>query len=157
MTGSWRDRWAGLAARERRFVVAGVLVVGAALANVVLWRPLVDDLPRAERDAERAERRLDRVRAAALAAGTRDTAAPSREPIDVALRAALARAGIPPADATIDAGAGRVQLVLASVRFEALVALLDGLARDAAIHVVDATITARVEPGLVRAELALAR
>jgi len=37
------------------------------------------------------------------------------------------------------------------------VGLVDTLAREHAVHVVEATITARVEPGRVRAELALAR
>jgi type II secretory pathway component PulM len=151
-----RERWSALATRERRFVVAGGLVVAAALANVLLWQPVVADLPRAEHDAIRAELRLDRARAAALAAGTRNTT-PAREPVDVAVRAALARAGVASSDATLDVDAGRATLVLASVRFETLVALVDALAHDAAVHVVDATFTARVEPGRVRAELSLAR
>lgn len=153
---SLKDRWSALATRERRFVVAGALVVAAALANVLLWQPVVADLPRAERDAIRAELRLDRARAAAHAAGTR-TPAQAREPVDVAVRAALARTGVAPSDATLEVDTGRATLVLASARFETLVALVDALARDAAVHVVDATITARVEPGRVRAELSLAR
>lgn len=158
MTGAdaLAQRWTALAPRERSLVVAGALVVAAALAYALLWQPVVADLPRAERDAARAASRLDRARANALAAGTRTTA-PAREPLDVAIRAALARAGVPASEATLDAAAGRATLLLASVRFETLVALVDALARDAAVHVVDATIAARVEPGRVRAELALAR
>lgn len=156
MAYALRERWSALDVRERRFLVAGVLVVGAALANWLLWQPVVGDLPRAERDAARAELRLERARSAVLASGTR-TAAPARDPVDVAIRTALSRNGIAPADATLEPGAGRATLVLPSVRFETLVALVDTLARDAAVHVVDATITARVESGRVRAELTLAR
>ncbi len=155
-TGALRERWYSLAARERRFVVLGVLVVGAALAHGVLWRPVVADLPRAEREAIRAETRLAHARAAALTGGARGEA-PAREPLDGAVRAALARAGVAPADATLDSTPGRATLVLPSVRFDTLVALLDALAREAAVHVVDATIAARVEPGRVRAELTLSR
>lgn len=154
--GAFRERWRSLGARERRFVIAGTLVVGAALVNVVLWRPVATDLPRAEREAARAETRLLHARAAALAGGAQGEA-PAREPLDSAIRAALARADIAPADAMLDANAGRATLVLPSVRFDTLVALIDALAREAAVHVVDATIAARVEPGRVRAELTLSR
>ena len=53
--------------------------------------------------------------------------------------------------------AGRATLLLASVRFDTLIALLDALAREDAVHVVDATISARVEADRVRAELTLSR
>lgn len=149
-------RWSGLAARERRFVAAGAFVVAAAIAYALLWQPIVADLPRAERDAASAELRLERARAAALASQTRGVA-PADAPIDAAIRAGLAKAGIAAADATLESDGTRATLVLASVRFDALVPLLGALARDAALHVVDATITARVEPGSVRAELTLAR
>lgn len=154
--GAFTDRWSALGTRERRFVVAGALVVGAAIANAFLWQPVVADLPRAERDAARSERRLERARADAVAGAARGEAS-ARDPIDVSIRSALARSGIAAADATLEPQAERATLVLASVRFDTLVALLDALARHAAIHVVDATITARAEPGSVRAELTLAR
>lgn len=149
-----RERWSGLGARERRFVVAGALVVGAAIANVLLWRPIETDLARAGRDAARAEARLERARAAALAGDTRGET-PARAPLDVAIRTALARAGV--TDATLEVNADRATMLLPSVRFDALVALLDALAREDAVHVVDATISARVEADRVRAELTLSR
>ncbi len=151
-----RERWSGLGARERRFVVAGALVVGAAIANVLLWRPIEGDLARAGRDAARAETRLERARAAALDGSTRGET-PARAPLDVAIRTALARAGITAADATLEMSAGRATLLLASVRFDTLIALLDALAREGAVHVVDATISARVEADRVRAELTRSR
>ncbi|HQU49530.1 MAG TPA: hypothetical protein PLM09_10450, partial [Casimicrobiaceae bacterium] len=80
-----------------------------------------------------------------------------RAPLDVAIRTALARAGITAADATLEMSAGRATLLLASVRFDTLIALLDALAREGAVHVVDATISARVEADRVRAELTLSR
>ena len=50
-----------------------------------------------------------------------------------------------------------MRIVFADVGVDPLVALLDTLYRDAQLRVVEATLTARVEPGTVRAELTLAR
>jgi type II secretory pathway component PulM len=50
-----------------------------------------------------------------------------------------------------------VSAVLGSVPFDTLVRVLDDLARAEHVRVIEARITARVEPGTVRAELALGR
>lgn len=145
-----------LAPRERRVVGAGAIVVVGALAWAYAWHPLVQDLPRAKRDAERAQARLAAARESASVGGTR-AAAPARAPIEAAIRSALATSGADPATASLDVSGPRAALTLPSVPFAALVGLVDALAREQAIHVVEATITARVEPGRVRAELSLAR
>ena len=69
----------------------------------------------------------------------------------------FAQRKIDPADATIVAAGGRVTLTFASIGFDTMLGLLDTLAREHAIHVVEATILPRVEPGRVRADLVLAR
>ena len=51
----------------------------------------------------------------------------------------------------------RVHVVLPEVRFDALVAALDALARDDGLRPVEASLTARVDPGTLRAELSFAR
>ncbi|HET9340142.1 MAG TPA: type II secretion system protein GspM [Casimicrobiaceae bacterium] len=153
---AWRDRWSALAPRERRIVVTGILIVAAALAVTLLWLPLVADLPRARAEADRAERRLASATAAVATAASRATT-PSRAPLEAALRAALARHGIGSGEATLEVAGARATLTLPSLRFATLVALVDALAREDAVTVVEATITARVEPGRVRAELALSR
>ena len=56
-----------------------------------------------------------------------------------------------------EATEGAFRIVIDAAPFDALVHALDTLARDEGIRVADATVTARVEPGTVRAELALAR
>ena len=151
-----RDRYDQLAPRERRWLAAGALVVAGALVYAFAWQALVADRARAERDAERAESRLARTRDAAAVSGTR-APAPARQPIDAAIRDALARQGIAEADASLEITGGRAALTLPSVRFATVVGLVDALAREHAVHVVDATFVARVEPGRVRAELSLAR
>ena len=150
------DRWATMSARERGFVIAGAIVIAAAVLYAYVWRPLLDDLPRAQREAERAERRLLAATASASAAATRANIA-ARAPLDAAVRSAMARQGLSANDATLEIAGGRAAVTLPSVRFGTLVAFLDTLAREEAVHVVDGTITARVEPGRVRAELSLGR
>ena len=156
MSDAWRERWSVLAPRERAMLVAGALVVAGALLYAFAWRPLVDDLPRARADAERADRRLALATASASVAASR-TQAPARGPLDASIRGALARQGLGAGDATLEVAGTRAALTIPSIRFATLVALGDALARSDAVHVVDATITARVEPGMVRAELTLAR
>ncbi len=57
---------------------------------------------------------------------------------------------------SIDWRDGRARIVLAEVGYDALIVALEALQRDARLRVVEATLTARVEPGIVRAELTLA-
>ena len=52
---------------------------------------------------------------------------------------------------------GRARIVFAAVGYDALIVALEALQRDAQLRAVEATLTARVEPGMVRAELTLAR
>ena len=52
---------------------------------------------------------------------------------------------------------GRAYVVLAAVDYDALIVALEAMQRDARLRAVEATLTARVEPGMVRAELTLAR
>jgi hypothetical protein len=53
--------------------------------------------------------------------------------------------------------AGRYAVVVDDARFDVIVAALDALARDEGVYVAAATLTARVEPGRVRADLTLTR
>lgn len=156
MIAAVADRWAQLAPRERAFVLAGTLVVAAALAWATLGDQAGDGRARSARDAERSTLRLAQARADAAVVATRPVAT-ARDAPDVAIRAALARRGIGAADATVAVAGGRATLTLASVRFDHLVGLIDALARDEALHVAEATFLPRVEPGRVRAELQLAR
>lgn len=151
-----RNRWDGLSARERAFLVAGAVVVFAALAWGLVADPLARQLPDARRDAARAALALEIAQRDAQAASTRSTA-PARGPVEADLRQAFAQRKIDPADATIVAAGGRVTLTFASIGFDTMLGLLDTLAREHAIHVVEAKILPRVEPGRVRADLVLAR
>jgi type II secretory pathway component PulM len=74
-----------------------------------------------------------------------------------AVERALAERSLRPAVTALDEKDGRVRLTFAAVRFDALVALLDALAKTDGLRAVEAVLAARVEPGTIRAELTLAR
>lgn len=162
---SWRmppavARWsASRTPRERAVLAALAVLVAALLAWFAVWQPLQRDLAALQ---------------AAVPAGQRALAGARRMADDMT---SLARN--PPAQRTVDARAelerlaterglrsavteiawrdDRVRLVFADVSVDALVPFLEALARDARLTVREATLTARVEPGSVRAEITLAR
>ena len=70
---------------------------------------------------------------------------------------ALLQQNLRSAVTSVDWRDGRAHMVLAAVGYDALIAALEALQRDTRLRAVEATITARVEPGTVRAELTLAR
>jgi type II secretory pathway component PulM len=144
---------------ERRTVVALVLAIAAAVLWVALWVPLARDaaalkLARPARAAALAEARDRAKEASELSRAT--AAAPTPDP-RAELDRALAQQGVRPAVTSLDWRDGRAQLVFAAIGYDRLIYLLDALQRDAKLRAVEATFTARVEPGIVRAELTLAR
>ena len=153
-------RWLAGKTRTERFVVmAIVFLVGATLLWVAVWQPLLRD-----RDALRSAHSGDRVALAAAQKIAEETAGLARTgatPAPADTRAGLERAlvaqGLRPAVTQLDWQDDRARVVFAAVGYDALIALLERLQREEKLRVVEATITARVEPGTVRAELALAR
>jgi type II secretory pathway component PulM len=168
MNGSNRHRFVppGLAAawdrasrRERRIVAAGAIVVALAVAWGLVWQPLRADIVRTQDERVRIGTLLAQTRASFEDGAGLARATPKEGAVD--LRGAVARAlgdhGIRVAPGSIDLRDNRAHVVLSDVRFDALVAGLAALARDDGIRAVDATLTARVDPGTVRAELTFAR
>lgn len=151
--------WSAKTGGERRAVVSLAILVGATLAWWVLWQPLVRDLG-AMRLAEtrnaaalaHAHRMADEV--AGLARTS--TAAPAVD-ARADLERVLAQQGLRNLVTQQDWHDNRARLVFASVSYDALIATLEALQRDARLRVVEGTLTARVEPGAIRAELVLAR
>jgi len=151
--------WDRASRRERRIATAGAIVVAIAIAWGLVWQPLRSDIQRTQED---------RVRIGALLAQTRGLfdegaglARASPKPSAVDPRSAVTRAladhGIRVEAGSVDLRDNRVRVVLPDVRFDALVAALAALALDDGLRPVDAVLTARVEPGTVRAELTFAR
>jgi type II secretory pathway component PulM len=142
-----RSAWLGFA--------AAALAVAAALRFAA---PLGESIARTRDDVARNRVVLDIARSRSDEAATLARAqAPVRTgDARAAIVRVLDREGVPHAAAG-DAGGGAVRVVLPQVAFDTLVRALAALATEEGVHVVEASIIARVEPGFVRAEIALAR
>jgi len=152
--------WQLRSGSERHVLIAVGAVVALALAWLIAWQPL-------ERDSERLTRRLASDRAALadarrasdeIAGLARAAAAPIAPDPRAALDSALAAQNLKTAAGAIERlDDDRVRVTLDRIGFDALTALLDALQRDARLRAVEVVATARVEPGLVRADLTLTR
>lgn len=151
--------WATKTANERRIVAGVVAIALAAFAWWLVWQPLGRDIATMRvtqaRDATAlsvATNMADEIAGLARASTPAPTTDARRE-----LDRVLSQQGLRGAVTQLEWQESRARLVFANVRFDALVAALEALQRDAGLRVVEATLTARVEPGTVRAELAVAR
>jgi type II secretory pathway component PulM len=144
---------------ERRIAATVLLLVAIALLWAALWQPLTRDI---------AAMRIAHARSAATLTDARRMVneidglarTPPREaPSDArsALERILAQQNLRAAVTQLEWRDGRAHVVLAAVGYDALVGALEALQRDAGLRAVEATLTARVEPGTVRADFTLAR
>ncbi|MEO8304855.1 MAG: type II secretion system protein GspM [Betaproteobacteria bacterium] len=153
-------RWlAGKSPGERR-VVTGLLTAAiAALAWAVLWQPVIRDADalRDARDGNATALASARKMVEESAGLARTSAAPAKADARAGLERVLVQQGLRPAVTQLDWQDGRARVVFAAVGYDALIATLETLQRDERLRVAEATITSRVEPGMVRAEVTLAR
>jgi len=144
---------------ERRIVAVILLLVGVALLWAALWQPLTRDM---------AALRVAQAGNAATLADARRTAKeivvlartpPKEAPADAraVLERLLVQQNLRAAVTQLESRDGRAHVVFAAVGYDALVGALETLQRDAGLRAVEATLTARVEPGTVRADVTLAR
>jgi general secretion pathway protein M len=141
---------------ERTVLVLGVGVVIAALVWLGVWQPMVGDVERTAQQiaAQRATLAESRRQADDIANLARNASAPAARDARADLDAIINRQSLKPS--AIDRlDNERLRVTFDAIGFDALVALLDGLQREARLRVVDLTSTARVEPGQVRAEFTL--
>ena len=153
-------RWlAGKSRGERRIVAAIAVAVGVTVLWLGVWQPMRNDTDalRAAHDANAAALATARKMTEEAAGLARAT--PTSAPADArtVLERILAQQNLRGAVTQLDWQDGRARLVFAAIPYDTLVALLEALQRDAQLRPVDAILTARVEPGTVRAELTLAR
>ena len=151
--------WATKTANERRGIAAVAAIALAVIAWWLVWQPLARDIAAMRvtqaRDASAlsvATKMANEIAGLARASAPAPTTIPRAE-----LERVLSQQGLRGVVTQLEWQEGRAHLVFADVRFDALVAALEALQRDAGLRVVEGTLTARVEPGTVRAELAVAR
>ena len=157
-----RAGWNGLAAREQRIVAVGGIFVALMLGWAFVWHPLV--VKRAElRDEVDAQQRdlafvrvaaadVDRLRASGKQ-GRRDRQGRSL----LALADATARAGgLEGARKRVEpVGERSVRVGFEVVRFDALIAWIEGLTRDYGIEAIDFSADRADGVGLVNARVTL--
>ena len=149
--------WQLRSQKERISLAIAAGIVAIALAWVALWRPLTSDIARLSQQVATQRVALAEAQRQAndIANLSSKAAVPAPRDARADVEAALNRQGLKPtAIDRIDND--RLRVSFDAVSFDALTELFDRLQRDARLRAVDATITARVEPGQVRAELILA-
>ncbi len=153
------NAWDRASPRERRLLALAGIVVALGAGWAWIWQPLQSDIARLSRDLPLAQQVLAAARSQAD-----DLVALQRAPGTVrsgdpraAVERVLAEHGLRPAVASLDVQEGRVRLTFAAVRFDALPVVIETLGRADGLRVVEANVTARVEPGTVRAEFTFVR
>jgi type II secretory pathway component PulM len=152
------DRWTALPTRDRRLLVVAAALVLALAAWALLWQPMVRGAAtmRAAVPRDAAALAEGRRQVEEIAGLARAPAVPRSEEPRAALERILAGSGLRPAVTQLDWQDGRARIVFAVVAFDRLVGVLEALQREGRLRVVEAVVTARVEPGSVRAEITLA-
>ncbi|MGI8896555.1 MAG: type II secretion system protein GspM [Casimicrobiaceae bacterium] len=154
-----RDYWERAALRERVLVAFGFAIVAAVVTWTFIWQPLLRDTERAQRDLRRDRAILAsaRVQADEIAGLAKSPATLKSSDPRSAVERVLTERQLRAAVTALDVQDNRVRVTFAAIHFDALVGALDVLAKTEGLRLVEATLTPRVAPGTVRAELALAR
>ena len=139
-------------------LVGAVAAIGLAWSFV--WQPLSRDTERLARSLADGRALLAEARRQSdeIAGLVRDTPAPPAGDARAAIESAMSKQGFRAAGNGIErVGDQRWRATLEAISFDSLTAFIDALQRDAAVRAVEVSVTARVEPGQVRADVTLAR
>jgi len=149
--------WDAGRASQRTAWIAIATVAAIAVAMIAVANPLRDAIARTREDIVRSRLELDvaRARVAEIAALARAAAPVQNADIRPAIDRVLSAQGL---DYTVEPQSeGALRIVVEAAPFDALIRALDALAHEDGVRVVEAIVSARVDPGTVRAELALTR
>ena len=154
------DAWHAANPERRSLFVMGGITVLLAAALAIAWQPFTAALSRARADVARTrvELAIARERTAETESLVRQAVASSRTAdVRPTVTRVLGEHSLQSAPVEARSADGRFAVVVADARFDAIVNALDALARNEGIRLVEVTVTARVDPGSVRAELTFAR
>ena len=145
--------------RERRILATIAILATLALLWSACWQPLVRDTVamRAAQAGDAAALATARRMTEEVVGLARTTVAPSLPDARAGLERVLVQQNLRSAVTQIEWQDSRARIVFAAVGYDALMVALEALQREAQLRAVEVTVTARVEPGSVRAELTLAR
>jgi type II secretory pathway component PulM len=151
--------WDRSSPREHKLVVAATVMIALAVAWAWIWQPIQDDTERTRKDLtrDRAVLAVARAQVAEMAGLQRVAPTPTtgdpRLPIERVLGERALKANL----ASLEVKDNRTYITFTAIGFDALVGVLDTLAKTDGLRPVEATLAARVDPGTVRAEIALGR
>lgn len=144
---------------SRRPAFAGLAIVAALVVATVVALRLHDAIARERENVARSGLVLGAARARAAENATLARANVVAKNVDLrtSIEQVFTRHAL--AYRVLDAqeSEGPLRIVIEAAPFDALVRALDALSREDGVRATDATVTARVDPGTVRAELELAR
>jgi len=151
--------WDRMSSRERRLAVAAVAVVLLAAAWGWLWQPMREDSQRVRRELvrDRAALATARARAAEITGLQRGTQVNVGSDSRVAIERVLGERALQGALTSLEVKDDRTTITFAAIGFDALVGVLDTLAKTDGLRPLKATLTPRIDPGTVRAEITLTR
>ena len=159
----WARAWDNLSSREQRLAMAAIAVVLLAAAWAWLWQPMQEDIAAARREVlhDRAALAAARLQAAEIVGLQRDAKHPTGGPMGgdsrVAIERVLGERALKASLTSLEVKDGRTHITFTAIGFDALVGMLDSLARTDGLRPVEATLTSRIDPPAVRAEITLAR
>jgi type II secretory pathway component PulM len=155
LSRAW-DRWSS---RERGLAVTAAAVVLLAAAWSWVWQPMREDTLRMRRELvrDRAMLAVARTQSTEIAGLQRDAQNQPASDSRVAIERVLSERGLKGALTSLEIKDTRTTITFAAIGFDALVGLLDTLAKADGLRPVEATLTSRIDPGTVRAEIALSR
>jgi len=145
---------------ERRILAALAALVVVAILWLAVWQPIVRDADRLAQRAAADRAALAEARRAADEIAGLARAAPAATTTDprVAFDGVLAARNLKGSATQVERlDNDRLRVTFDSIGFDALAGVLDALQREAKLRAVDVVATARVEPGLVRADVTLTR
>ncbi len=151
--------WSVKPSGERALLGSAAAIALAVIAWLAVWQPLARDIAALRvANARDAVALAEARRMGEDSAGLARTTAPAVAADPRAdFERVVTQQGLRPALTQQEWKDGRLYVTFGAVPFDALVATLEALQREARLRVVTATIAARVEPGAVRAELVLGR
>jgi len=154
-----RRVWDRMSPRERILTGAATCVVLVAAAWSLAWQPMQDGSLQMRRDLQRERAVLVAARAQTAEIAGLQRMAQSNFSGDprLAIERVLGERGLKGALTSLEVKDSRTTITFTIIGFDALVGLLDTLAKVDGLRVIDATLVSRIDPGTVRAEIALAR
>jgi general secretion pathway protein M len=152
-----RELWGTLAARERRIVAMGMLLLGVTVLYLLLWLPLQQELSRLRAGVPEGQAQLARMRQqAAIVQPIRNRAASIPAPgtlVSVIDQSATGR-GLRKQITKLEAdGSNGVQVTAEAINFNSLIAWLADLRETHSLITDNLSVDAHTTPGTVNARL----